>query len=122
MHNLQHDPAAEHLPVVSFCRSLQRRAAQPFRTARASPAAPRSRKQMQCRAGNLLVEILGSGVGAAAVTAVTTFTSENRDAEIERLQVRTCADTAMLCCVLLGHKSRDCANGCAAYPVPLRHI
>jgi hypothetical protein len=34
----------------------------------------------------VLLELLGSGVGAAAVTAVTTFTSENRDAEIERLQ------------------------------------
>ena len=53
-----------------------------------SPAAPRSRKNLQCRAGNLLLELVGSGVGAAAVTAVTTFTSENRDAEIDRLQVR----------------------------------
>lgn len=67
--------------------SLQRRTAQPFRTVRAAPAAPRSRRHLQCRAGNLLVELLGSGVGAAAVTAVTTFTSENRDQEIERLQV-----------------------------------
>jgi hypothetical protein len=68
--------------------SLQRQAGQPFRTARVSPAAPRSRRHLQCRAGNVLLELLGSGVGAAAVTAVTTFTSENRDAEIERLQVR----------------------------------
>lgn len=60
---------------------------QPLRTVRATPAAPRSRRQVQCRAGNLLVEILGSGVGAAAVIAVTTFTSEKRDEEIERLQV-----------------------------------
>ena len=67
--------------------SLQRQAGQPFRTARVSPAAPRSRRHLQCRAGNVLLELLGSGVGAAAVTAVTTFTSENRDAEIERLQV-----------------------------------
>ena len=68
--------------------SSQRGAMQPFRSAAARPvlAAARSRRALQCRAGNLLVEILGSGVGAAAVTAVTTFTSENRDAEIERLQ------------------------------------
>ncbi len=41
----------------------------------------------QCHAGNLLLEILTSSVGAAAVGAVTTFTSEKRDEEIERLQV-----------------------------------
>lgn len=66
--------------------SVHRRAAQPFRAGRATLAPPRSRGSLQCRAGNLLVELLGSGVGAAAVTAVTTFTSENRDEEIERLQ------------------------------------
>lgn len=71
---------------ASGLSGLQRRSTQPFRTARPSLAAPRARGQLQCRAGNLLLEILGSSVGAAAVTAVTTFTSENRDDEIERLQ------------------------------------
>ena len=86
----------EHADVTSKCpncwffwihSSLQRNSTQPFRTVRASPAVPRSRRHLQCRAGNVLLELLGSGVGAAAVTAVTTFTSEDRDAEIERLQV-----------------------------------
>lgn len=35
---------------------------------------------------NLFVNILGSGMAGAAVAAVTTFTSENKDAEIERIQ------------------------------------
>jgi hypothetical protein len=35
---------------------------------------------------NLFVNILGSCVAGAAVAAVTTFTSENKDSEIERIQ------------------------------------
>ena len=103
-----------HADVTSQCckcllfwirSSLQRQTAQPFRTIRAAPAAPRSRRHLQCRAGNLLLELLGSGVGAAAVTAVTTFTSENRDAEIERLQVLSMLVLLMLSDALLVHKA-----------------
>lgn len=43
---------------------------------------------MQCNAGNLLVEVLASSVGAASVVAITTFTSEKKWDEVERLQVR----------------------------------
>lgn len=84
----------DRLHCCLCCRSSlqqQRRPTRPFRTARPAQAAPRGRKQLQCRAGNLLVELIGSSVGAAAVTAVTTFTSEKRDDEIERLQVNTAA-------------------------------
>lgn len=42
---------------------------------------------MQCNAGNPLVEILASSVGAASVVAITTFTSEKKWNEVERLQV-----------------------------------
>lgn len=48
--------------------------------------AHRERKHLQCNAGNLLVEILASSVGAASVVAITTFTSENKMKEIDRLQ------------------------------------
>lgn len=72
---------------VGLSSSLQRRGPHPFRSVqRPNPATPRARRQLQCHASNLLVEILASSVSAAAVAAVTTFTSEKRDDEIERLQ------------------------------------
>ena len=41
---------------------------------------------MKTRAANILLDVVGSGVGGAVAAAASTFTSENREAEIERLQ------------------------------------
>lgn len=71
----------------SLKTSLQRPDVRPLRCSRSlQSAAPRDRRQLKCNAGNLLVEILASSVGAAGVVAITTFTSENKMKEIDRLQ------------------------------------
>ena len=46
----------------------------------------RPRQPVKTRAANILLDVVGSGVGGAVAAAASTFTSENREAEIERLQ------------------------------------
>ncbi|KAG2500614.1 hypothetical protein HYH03_001381 [Edaphochlamys debaryana] len=52
-------------------------------------AAPVSSRRVAARAiddTNFFINILGSGLAGAAVAAVTTYTAENRDKEIEKIQ------------------------------------
>ncbi|GLC49172.1 hypothetical protein PLESTB_000190300 [Pleodorina starrii] len=75
--------------AAKSCPALSARTAAGARFGRCRPAVPLQRRQVAAAAfddTNLFLNIIGSGLAGAAVAAVTTYTSENRDKEIERIQ------------------------------------
>ncbi|KAG2443758.1 hypothetical protein HXX76_002104 [Chlamydomonas incerta] len=75
--------------AAKTCPALPARAARASARVGLRPASGVSSRRVAAKAiedTNLFVNILGSGLAGAAVAAVTTFTSENKDKEIERIQ------------------------------------